>query len=511
MAIFGMFGKSGSGDKPGDKSAESPKGAGDGMDFSPEKAKKFFDRARSVHDTGQYEYAMSLWLQGLRFEPSNIDAVRAFFASSDQLRAAGTAKVSKETLSAVAGSTPVHKYLATMLDWAQRINEPDAAVRCIEAITALKIRELVRLLGPSALGVCAKAQRLRKAWFVNLMECFVKAECNDLAVQAGEIGCRLDPADTRLATDVRNLSAQATMDKGGYENTGSEGGFRSNIKDAEKQRLLNEERGMLRSEDGQQRALLAAKADYEANPKDKPTIAKYLKTLMDRGTPTDDVTAIEVAEKAYAETQEFRWRKVAGEIPLRRGRIELKALKAAMEKNPQDAAAREAFLKAEQTQLELEIKELSLQVEAYPTDLPLKFELGKRFLLNKQFDQAIEQLQKAKADMKQQADVSVYLGRAFQAIGWQADATEIYRGALDQHADANDPVGMELRYGLLVSLQTQAEETRDLNLAQEGDKIAAAITIQQFSFKDVRQRREQLKALIAQLRQSSGGTPSAGA
>jgi len=507
LALFGIFGKSGGNDKGGG-GGQPPKPSGDGMEFSPEKAKRFFDRARAVHDTGQYEYAISLWLQGLRFEPNNLDAVRGFFASCDQFRAGGATSTSKETAAAVAGSTPVHKFLGALLEWGVSIREPRPAVRVVNAIAALNLRDVGQLLGGSALGVCIKHERPRKDWFVTLMESFVKLEMFDLAVQAGEVGVRLDPSDNKLSADVRNLSAQATMHRGGYENTGQEGGYRQNIKDAEKQRLLNEERSLVKTDESQQRAILAAKAEYDANRADRPTVVKYIKALIQRGTPSDIATAIEVAETAYTQLQEFSFRKTAGDIRLDVGRKEVRKLKAAADANPSDTAARDVYLAAAEAQNRLQTSELELQVNAYPTNLTLKLELGKCYLRDRQPEKAIEQLQKAKDDPKQRSTALACLGLAFQDLDWTEEATETFKQALEQHADQNDEVGLELRYGLMASLLKQAEATRDLSRALEAEKIASAIAIQQIGYRDIRAKRDQLKALIAQLRQTGGAAPA---
>lgn len=505
MALFGIFGKSGSNNNDG-ASGQTPKPSGDGMEFSPEKAKRFFDRARSVHDTGQHEYAISLWLQGLRFEPNNLDAVRGFFASCDQFRAGGATATSKETGAAVAGSTPVHKYLGALLEWGVSIREPRPAVRVVNAIAALNLRDVGQLLGGSALGVCIKHDRPRKDWFVTLLEAFVKLEMFDLAVQAGEVGVRLDPSDNKLSADVRNLAAQATMHRGGYENTGQEGGYRQNIKDVEKQRLLNEERSLVKTEEGQQRAILAAKSEYDIAPTDRAIIRKYIQVLVQRRTPADLSTAISVAETAFVQTQEYSFRKSAGDIRLAIGRSEVQKLKTLADANPSDTAARDAYLSAAEAQNGLQTSELELQVNAYPTNLLLKLELGKCYLRDRQPEKAIEQLQRAKDEPKQRSAALACLGIAFRELDWIEEATETFKQALEQHTDANDDVGLELRYGLMASLLKQAEGTRDLSRALEAEKIASAIAIQQIGYRDIRAKRDQLKALIAQLRQAGTGT-----
>jgi len=50
------------------------------------------------------------------------------------------------------------------------------------------------------------------------------------------------------------------------------------------------------------------------------------------------------------------------------------------------------------------------------------------------------------------------------------------------------------------ALAAKAEKDNDEQAAMRADKIAAGIAIQQFSYRDVRERREQIKALLAEIK-----------
>ena len=54
---------------------------------NPATARKFFDPARTVHDSTNYEYAMTLWLQGLRHDPTSMSGLEGFIASSESFAA----------------------------------------------------------------------------------------------------------------------------------------------------------------------------------------------------------------------------------------------------------------------------------------------------------------------------------------------------------------------------------------------------------------------------------------
>jgi hypothetical protein len=114
--------------------------------------------------------------------------------------------------------------------------------------------------------------------------------------------------------------------------------------------------------------------------------------------------------------------------------------------------------------------------------------------------------QEAKADPKHRSKVLNLLGLSFLHMdGFTDEAIETLRQALDSHDTHTDDVGMELRYGLMQALGTRARENNDLADAEEAYKLAAGITIQKIDYKDVRKHRDDLKALIAQIKSGGGG------
>src|SRR5262249_10236495 len=81
------------------------------------------------------------------------------------------------------------------------------------------------------------------------------------------------------------------------------------------------------------------------------------------------------------------------------------------------------------------------------------------------------------------------LGQAFMKITWIDEAVHTFRQAIDTYKVTNDDTGLALRYGLLSALQAKAEGDRDLAIAEEADKLASAIAVQQFTYRDIRARR----------------------
>ncbi len=470
-----------------------------GPQYSPDKANRFFEHARTVHETTNYEYAMQLWLQGLKQEPTSMRGLEGFWASAVAFTSGGKA-ASKDTMRLFGGRSDVEKYVDALLQWGVKAMDPLLAVKATEAAAKLNMPEPTYWIGERAMGVAANEKKPRKELFLKLMEIFGKIGAYDKCVEAGNAAIRIDPSDGKLAAEVRNLSAQATMSRGGYDQTGQSGGFRQNIKNLDKQRQLEEADRIVQTEESIDRLIRDAKVNYDARPEDLPTITVYIQRLKQRGRPEDEKTARELALKTFETSKQFRFREIYGELRLRMASRKLAEYKLAAEKNATDAKAQAAYTQARLKFAEMEIEELKLRVEAYPTDLGLKYQLGKRDFELGNFDDAIALFQESQKDAKHRLDSLYCIGLAFQKKEWVDEAIHSFRQALELHKTHSDELGTSLRYSLMTALETKAGIDKDLSLAEEADKIASSIAIQQINYRDIRARRDSIKKLIGDLK-----------
>jgi hypothetical protein len=501
MALaFSFFKKSGGDGKGSDSTTGNTPAAATPAAGAPDpaRAKVFFEHARVKQETGSFDYALNLWLNGLCLDPNNVSALQSYF---ECVRSSGLSAPSKDLRAVVDKSTATHKAMARIMEWSFAQTSGEAATRAAVAMAELSMDDVSRWIAPRALAVVKQYEaKPRKDQFVRLMNVFIANEQYDYALNAGQGALDLDPGDIKLSNDLRDLAAMATMNKGGYENTGEAGGFRKNIRNADEQRRLEENAGLLKNENVLDRNVREAKAEYEARPTDKPSIKKYLATLTDRKTVEDIQTAIAVAEKAHVETQEYQFRDIAGKLRVRIGQARLKQLKAAWDAAPNDPAAKTAFLKAEAAQLELEVTELTASVAAYPTDMARKHDLAQRLMLAGKFEEAIAQFQQSKSDGRYKASSLAGLARAFKNIGWMEEAIGTLREAVAGNDDPNSEAGLELRYELTACLLAHGQSARDLPALEEADKLASAIAVQNIMFKDIRDVRTKIKAAITALR-----------
>lgn len=500
MALFGK--------KKGPEAEDAPGEASNGKEAkseafkpSPDKAAKWFANARVVHEATNYAYAMQSWLSGLRQEPTSMSGLEGFFRSCAAfLGEDGNRKDVRDITKDFSSRSDVDKYAAALLAWGLEPEDATAAVRATEAAGRLKMPEPVFWLGDRAMGKVLKEKKPRKELLIKLVEVFTSVGAFDKAVEAGEAAVRLDPSDGKLAAEVRNLAAQATMSRGGYEATGQAGGFRQNVKDLDRQRQLEDAEKIVKTEETIDRLIRESEARYREKPDDLAMVTVYVKRLLERGRPEDESLAKDILKRTYESSKQFRFREMLGDVRLRQAARKLGEYRGAAQAAPGNEKAQAMYREAQRQFLTLEADEYRLRVENYPTDLTWKFELGKRLFELGQHDEAIALFQKSQEDAKRRVESLFYIGRAFQAQNWTDEAIHSFRQALEHHRLPNDEVGMDIRYGLMCALQAKGESERDLASAEEADKIASSIAIQQINYKDIRARRDAIKKVVVELK-----------
>lgn len=496
MAIFGKKkgGEAPEGDAPEMNDGEGTPAPPDA--FNPRTAATFFDRARTLHETTNYEYAMQMWLSGLRWDPTSMVGLDGFLLTSDRYveeNPKGKPKMTVEAKGAVG------RYIDALMAFGIRKMDLGAAVKASQAASELGVRESARKLGRHALALAVQDKKQRKDTYVRLLDVLAKAEDFQAASQAGEAAMRMDPADGELQARVRNMMARATMDRGGFGD-GQEGGFAQNVRDLDKQLALEQADSVAKSGSVKDQVIERTRKAHEERPGDLPSMEAYAKALVDRGKPADMLRAMSVYAQAFKATGQFRFRQRSGEVQLKLSRMRMQQLRQAAEAHPDDAEAREKFESALAAYKAQELEELRLQVENYPTDLPLKFELGRRHFEDGRYNEAIEQFQLAQEDGKLRRQVQGMMGQSLlQLGGWEAEAVDTFRKALHGLGDADSEQGMDLRYGLMTALIAYARANQDLDAAREAEKIAGGIAIKSFSYRDIREQRDQVKQLVKDL------------
>lgn len=484
-----------------DKKKEDPAATGaEAPARSPEKAVRFFDHARTVHEATNFEYAVQSWLSGMRFDPDNLDALAGLSNSMAAFlgESGGKKGLSKDVSRVVGGKNDVDRYLAAIIEWMARPEDVVLATRAVEAAGQAGLTESCVWLAERALPRVTRDKKPRKDLALKISEAAQKVGAFDMAVGAAEAAQKIDPTDGEINAMIRTMAAQATMARGGYEKTG-EGGFRQNVRNLDKQRELEEGDRMVKTEESIDRLITAADADAKARPEDVPASDKLARLLVERGRPADEERAHQIYSRLYEISKQFRYRELAGDIRMRQARRTASELRRMLEQAPEDEDVTRMHADADRHFKELEIAEYKLRVEHYPTDLARKFELGKRFFNAGLYNEALEMLQEAQNDPKNRIAAQNYLGQSFLKIDWVDEAIEAFKRALEGREIMPD-MQMELRYMLMLALITRARNTGEVASAEEAERIASSIAVQQITYRDIRARRDEAKRLTADLR-----------
>jgi len=489
LAIF--FGKK-KDEEPGAAALSAKADAGGS---SPEKARKFFDHARTVQETAQYEYAMKLWLDGLRHDASSMDGLQSFFGCTAQFLAEGKKGPGKDLMASVSGKTDVDKYLRSLLEWGLRPTEAARAVDAFKAATDLKLKDPAVWIGERAFGFTMKEKKVRKDLLLKIADLYAKLELPERAVNAAEAALKLDPSDGELAAYVRNLAASATMNRGGYDKAGQEGGFRQNVRDVEKQRQLEDSDKIVKTEDAMDRLIAVAEEQVRSRPGDLPSMEQLARRLLERGRGPDEHRAHDILMSAFQTSGAFRFREMAGDVRIRQSARKVRELQQMLEKSPGSEMIQNMLRQQQEDHLRLELEEFKERVAAYPTDLGKKFELGRRFFQLGNNDEAIALFQHSQQDAKLRVNSQALLGQAFHRIGYYDEAIQTFKAALT--GDMAPDFQLDLQYNLMLSLLEHAKHTKNTEALREADRLASSIAMKQFNYREIRARRDEIKSLLA--------------
>jgi len=146
---------------------------------------------------------------------------------------------------------------------------------------------------------------------------------------------------------------------------------------------------------------------------------------------------------------------------LRKDRELIKGVKQVVD--PDDRKEKEKqYVEAKKKQFEFELSEYSLWAENYPTDLAIRYEMGKRQFGLRQFDDAISSLQSARNDPSHRTDATVLLGRAFFEAGFLEEADETLSTIIKDHPNREGDKFKDMLYwsGRVLEARSKMEEAK---------------------------------------------------
>jgi tetratricopeptide (TPR) repeat protein len=298
------------------------------------------------------------------------------------------------------------------------------------------------------------------------------------AVQACDMALQHNPDDGELRNALRNLSAKYTIQAGRYE---EEGDFTKGVRDMDKQQDLMQQDSLVKDEEYLLDQIRKSRQEYLDSPRVQGKINSVVDALLKMENESYENEAIDILAKAHKDTGAYQYKMRVGDIRIRQMSRRYRQVR--------DAGDLVGAKEQAQRQLAFELEEFVERAANYPTDLSLRFELGRRQFLTGKYDEAISSLQQAQRDPRRALRARSLIGQAFTKKGWYREAAETFDRALQ--VEMTEENAKELRYFLGDVLQRMGE----LRKAQEQFSLVAQID---YNYKDVRQRIEEVRDTLRQ-------------
>jgi tetratricopeptide (TPR) repeat protein len=354
--------------------------------------------------------------------------------------------------------------------------------------------EVAFWIGSMAMDFNASAKKPNKSLLVEIRDRFSEIGRYDKAVEANRRAIGLDPSDDKLIAAQKDLEAlRYTMERKEVSKT------LDNVKDKEAQEQIQRQLSTHGGGDANRKLIESRRAEYEDNPDDIDKLNKLVDALIRTGEDDDENDGIKLLQQAYEKTSQYRHKVRAGDIRMKQHQRVIRNYKQFVDAAPGDEEYRKKYEQAVKARLDFELGEYADRVKNYPTDLRLKYELGRRQYQAGQIDEAIGSLQQATGDPKSRSGAHLLLGKSFLNKGWTDEAINTMEKGLEQHEVKDDPVGKELQYDIMLAYLMLAEKDRDAEKLKTAQQYASALLQADIGYRDIRDRMGQIRKLSESL------------
>ena len=461
-------------------------------------AQKFFDRAEKIADSGNHDYAVQMYLEGLRRDPEALKAHQALLEQGLRRQAAGGKKAGLVTTlklklfgkaakaptpGQAVSKEPVEQLIEVEGVWAKDPQNLRFADMVVQKMMAAGCLESAKWLATWLGEFNARAAKPDGARFAMLADIFSQLDQEDKAIDACRAAAAVLTNDSPLQAKLKNMLASQAMRKGKYND---QGGFRQSLNDRDAQEALQDQESITRKTNVADQLIARARKELEENPDESGKVIPLVDALLEKDEPQAEQQAIEVLQEAHKKFGSYRFKQRAGEIRLRANRRQARNMRAKLTVTPDDKQLRKDYKRMLTEHLEVELAHFEDSAKNYPTDMRIRFEIGRRLLQLGRYDQAIPSLQEGQRDPKNHLQALSLLGQCFFRKKWYSDAIDVYKGALEDPNAVAGNIGKELQYNLGRACEAAGNDDEAL-------KAYSSVAQADFLYKDIRQRLEQLR------------------
>ncbi len=457
----------------------------DRIDPAIARATGFFQKARKVVETGDFDYAIELYLDGIRCTPDALEAGHLPLCelALKRQKKGGKKPSMVEKVKRLRGKTYLDQMINAEYLFAKDPDNLQFAEAMIRAAVAGGFKKTADWISNYTFQANNASGKPSVQTYLQLTSAYKELGHMDKALAACQQAARLKPKDGSLKEQLKNLTAEVTVSSGRYD---QDSDFRNSIKDVEAQEKLQRSRHYVRTEDYRLKAVNEAKKALERKPDLSSNIFKLAEVLVELDEEKYENEAIELLETTYQRKNDFSYQKKAGEIRIRMAKQKLRNTRHELEKSPEnpEIKAMEAALSDQLNNIELE--HFKLCVNNYPTDLHAKYEYAVRLVHDKKYDEAIPVFQESQRDPRHRISALGRIGTCFFEKGWFNDAIDVFKKALDLYEIKDDSIAKDLRYNLARANEEDGKDDKALEMYR---KLAQL----DFTYKDVRQRVDKLR------------------
>jgi len=427
------------------------------------KARAFFERAQKVAWSNNFDYAIDMYLEGLRCAPDAVEDGHVKLHGMAMVRQAKDGKKPSmvEKVKLMRGKTPLERMINAEYLFAKDPDNLGYAEAILKAALAGGYNKTVEWIADLCFEINSASKKPALHTYLLIKDAYCQLE-------------RFDKA----------LSAEMTVARGKYD---QDGDFRKAIKDPKKQEAMYAQERVIKTEDYRVTAVEDAQKAYLQQPNLSKNIFALADALADLQNDQGENEAMELLGKIYAEKKDFSYKERAGQVKIRQAKRKLRNAKAAVEGKGGDFKTDAEYCKLAEELNNIELEHYRLCVENYPTDQKAKYEYANLLLRNNRYDDAIPLFQEAERDPRHRIAAMNKIGICFFKKGWLTDAIDIFTQAIDTYESKEDRTAKELRYNLALACEANGDTEKAL-------EIYRRIAQLDFAYKDVHQRVDKLRA-----------------
>ena len=435
-------------------------------------ARMAYTKAQEAAQRENTDYAIALYNQVLEKEPGFFECRKALRAL--QFKKAGAGKGFFGKMLSGAGSSPLiakaqlalRSNPASAMASAEQIlntdpNSSGAHKIIVEAAQALELPKTAVLSYETLVKNSPKDK--------NLIIEYARASADAGNSSQGEKALmdlmREYPTDGELNQALKDLSARKTLGEGGYGALESgKGSYRDILKNKQEAVSLEQEKRIVKNEDTNDRLI----KDYETRLQTEPNNLKLVRSLADiYAQKKDFIKSLELFDRITNSDM--------GNDPSLEQAISATKVKQfdhqIEQLNPfsPDHAAQVEQLKAQR--LEFQVTEKQKQVEKYPTDYGIRYEMGVLYFQIGKYSEAIQEFQKAQQNPHKKLASWGYLAKCYAQKKMYDFAARTLQNAIKEKL-VFDEEKKELIYSLgnmLESMGKNAEAIEQYKLIYEVD------------------------------------------